>query len=640
MTMLDQMRRHKGWLKWSLGLVVLAFVIFYIPDFLQRTTTGVATAGDTIATVEGRDVTAGDFRRVYEAQLQAYRNAYGANVSEQLLKQLGVEQQTLQQLVDQQAALAEAQRLGIRTTDEEVRQRIFAIPAFQENGVFIGDQRYQQMLRSMRPPMTAPAFEQELRNEIVLDKFRAILTDWVSVTDKEVEDQYRQRNNKIKLAVVTFPAETFRSAATATDEEVASYFTAHQSDFRIPEKRKVRYLLIDIDVLRAKVVVPEANIQRAYNDNSSQYSTPEQVRASHILLRTEGKDEAAVKARAEDLAKQLRAGADFADLAKKNSEDTGSAANGGDLDYFGRGRMVPEFDQAAFSLQPGQISDPIKTQFGYHIIKVVDKKAATVKTLPEVRQQLQDQLAYETAQTQASTLADTIAKEVSQPADLDRAAKAHGLTVQESEPFARDEPIPGVGPSPEGAQRAFEMSEGQVSGPLNTARGIIFETVTAIQPSAAPKLDDVKDRVRDVVLKEKARDLSRQKAAQVAAKVKGASDFASAAKAAGVEAKTTELITRDAPVPDLGVAPAVMDAAFALPVGAVSDPITTDTGTALVKVVDKQEVTPTEWAANRDRFRGELLDDRRSRFFSAYMVKAKGRMKIEVFRDALQRTIG
>jgi peptidyl-prolyl cis-trans isomerase D len=212
--------------------------------------------------------------------------------------------------------------------------------------------------------------------------------------------------------------------------------------------------------------------------------------------------------------------------------------------------------------------------------------------------------------------------------------------VQESEPFARDEPIPGVGPSPEGAQRAFEMSEGQVSGPLNTARGIIFETVTAIQPSAAPKLDDVKDRVRDVVLKEKARDLSRQKAAQVAAKVKGASDFASAAKAAGVEAKTTELITRDAPVPDLGVAPAVMDAAFALPVGAVSDPITTDTGTALVKVVDKQEVTPTEWAANRDRFRGELLDDRRSRFFSAYMVKAKGRMKIEVFRDALQRTIG
>ncbi len=169
MTMLDQMRRHKSWLKWSLGFVALALVIFFIPNFLQQNPAG-AISGDTVATIEGRDITAGEFRRTYDAQLQAYRNAYGGNVSEQLLKQLGIDQQIIQQLVDQQAALAEAERLGIRASDEEVRQRIFATPAFLENGAFIGEQRYQQLLRSQRPPMTPAQFENAIRDELVIDE--------------------------------------------------------------------------------------------------------------------------------------------------------------------------------------------------------------------------------------------------------------------------------------------------------------------------------------------------------------------------------------------------------------------------------------------------------------------------------------
>ena len=249
MTMLDQMRRHMGWLKWSLGLVVLAFVIFYIPDFLRGNAAG-AALGDTVATVQGRDITAGEFRRAYEAQLQAYRNAYGGNVSEQLLKQLGIDQQILQQLVDQQAALVEADRLGIKASDEEVRQRIFSAPAFQENGAFIGEQRYQQLLRSQRPPLSPAEFERSVREELVLDKLRAVLTDWMSTTDKELEAEYRLRNDKVKLAVVTFIADTFRPEATASDAEVAAHFNAHQGDFKIPEKRKVRYLLVDADAIR------------------------------------------------------------------------------------------------------------------------------------------------------------------------------------------------------------------------------------------------------------------------------------------------------------------------------------------------------------------------------------------------------
>jgi peptidyl-prolyl cis-trans isomerase D len=636
MTMLDRMRRHRDWLKWSLGLVCVAFVLFYIPDFLRGTGAD-AASGDTVAKVEGREITSADFRRTYQAQLQAYRSAYGNNMSDQLLKQLGIEQQILQQMVDERAALAEAERLGIKVSDEEVRQRIFAMPAFQENGGFIGEARYQQLLRMQRPPLVASEFEDNIRHGLAVEKLRGSLTDWLSVNDAELEREYRRRNDKVKLAVVSFTADSFRTQVTATDAEVSSYFDAHKSDFKIPEKRKIRYLLIDIEALRAKTVVPAADIEREYNNNSEQYTTPEQVRASHILLKTEGKDDAAVKAKAEELLKQARAGADFAELAKKNSEDEASAKNGGDLDYFGRGRMVPEFDQTVFAMQPGTISDVIKTQYGYHIIKLVDKKNATTRPLAEVRQQLNDQLAYQRAQAQAADLSQNLEKQISKPADLDKVAKAQGLTVQESGFFARDEPIVGLGPSPEAANKAFEMKVNDVSGALRASRGFVFETVVAKQEPREAKFDEVKDRAREEVVKQKARDLSKQKAAEIAAKLKAAPDFEKAAKAAGVEAKTTDLIAHDAPIPDLGNAPAVEDAAFKLPVGAVSDPIATDTGTAVIKVLEKKEVTPEEWTSSKDRFREELLTDRRNRFFSAYMVKAKQKMKIEVNRESLQR---
>jgi peptidyl-prolyl cis-trans isomerase D len=639
MTMLDRMRRHRNWLKWSLGLVVLAFIIFYIPDFLSDPTADLAAA-DTVAVVDGREIRADEFRRTYQSQLQAYRQAYGGNMSEQLLKQLGVEQQILQQMVDERASLAEAERLGVAVSDEEVRQRILAIPAFQENGAFIGEQRYRDLLNMQRPPITIPEFEDSVRRSLVVEKLRASVTDWVSVPDKELDAEYRRRNDKVKLAVVSFTADSFRPDVTATDQEVASHFEANKESFRIPEKRKIRYVLVDVDAMRAKVTVPQADLERFYNDNLEQYSTPEQLRASHILLKTAGKDDAAVRAQAESLAKEARAGADFAALAKKHSEDEGTAPNGGDLDFFGRGRMVPEFDTAVFAMEQGQVSDPVKTEYGYHVIKLVEKKTGTNRTFDEVKPQITEQLAFERAQAQAADLAQKLDSEVNTPADLDRVAKANGLQVQESGFFARDEPIMGLGASPEAAARAFEMEPGQVSDALASGRGFVIETVVEKKDAYLPGLDEVKERVREEVMGRKAREFGRQKAAEVAAKVKGAANFEAAAKAAGFEAKTTELITREAPIPDLGVAAPVMEAAFKLPAGAVSDPIDTETGTAIVKVLEKQEVSEAELVSNRDQFRQDLLADRRNRFFSAYMVKAKQKMKIEVNREALQRVVG
>ncbi len=651
MTMLDRMRRHKSWLKWSLGLVCLAFVIFYIPDFLRGS--GADASSETIARVEGQDITAGEFRRSYQARLQMYRSAYGAQVNEQLFKQLGIDQQILQQMVDERAALAEAERVGVHVSDEEVRLHILTMPSLQENGQFIGEQRYQQALRNLRPPQTAAEYEESVRRGLTVEKLRASLTDWLTVPDKEIEQEYRRRNDKVKLAVVSVTADTFRAQVNVSDADVAAYFEAHSSDFKIGEKRKIRYLLVDVDALRAKAVVSPAEVERTYNNNIERYTTPEQIRASHILLKTDSKDDeaakvtaekekddATVKAKAEEVLKQAKAGADFGELAKKYSQDETNAKLGGDLDFFPRGQNVPEFDDVAFAMTPGQISDLVKTKFGYHIIKLVDKKPAVTRPLADVRAQITDQLAYEKAQAQAATMAQALEKEISKPADLDRVAKAQGLAVQESGFFARDEPVLGLGSSADAAARAFELKAGEVAGSIRTSRGFAFLTFVEKHDPYVPKLDEVKDKVREEVTKQKARDLSQQKAAEIAAKLKSASDFEKAAKAAGVEAKSTELVAHDAPLPDIGVAPAVMDAAFKLPEGGVSDAIATDNGTVVVKVVEKKEVTLADWTAAKDRFREELVNDRRNKFFSAYMVKAKQRMKIEVNRETLQRVVG
>jgi len=638
MTMLDRMRRHKNWLKWSLAIVVVSFVLLYIPSFMRDGAQG-AASNAVVADVEGREITAAQFRRMYQQQMQAYRQSYGANVDDKLLKQLGIDQRIVQQMIQEEASLAEASRLGIKASDAEVRERILSLPAFQENGQFIGDQRYRQLLRMQTPPMRPDEFEDQVRRSIAVEKLQAALTGWMTVSDSDVVREFTKRNEKIKVQVANFPADKFREGVVATDADVARQFEGHKESYRIPEKRKVRYVTIDQEALRQRATVTGQQIERAYNDNIRQYSTPEQVRASHILLKTEGKDDATVKKQAEELLAKIKAGANFEELARKNSQDEGSAVKGGDLDFFNKGQMVPEFDKAAFSMQPGQLSDLVKSTFGYHIIKVTDKKAASTKTLAQVRPQIEDQLKYEQAQTAAKKLADQVAGELKKPSDFDPVARARGLHSGESGMFLPDEPVAGIGMAPSVTQQAFQMKQGEVSEPLRTPQGYAFITVTGKQDPYIPKLDEVKTKVRDDVVKQKAIDAARQKASSITAALKGG-HFEQAAKGAGLDVKTTDLIGRGAPMGDAGVSPALDAAAFALPAGAVSDPVVTENGAAVVKVVERKDVAPDELAKQKDTLRTELLSERKNKFFGAYMTKARQRMKININRDTIAQIVG
>lgn len=639
MTMLDRMRRHKGWLKWSLALVVLTFVVFYIPDFLT-TTTG-ASPNETIADVEGEPITVGSFTRRYNAQVHAYRNAYGGQMNDQLLKQLGIDRQILQQLIDEEAMVAESRKQGITVSNVEIRERILALPGFQESGKFVGEQRYRQILQIQNPPLTTTEFENSLRRALMIEKLRTALTGWMSVNDTDVIAEFRKRNEKVKLDVVPVTAEAFKSQVTVTDAELVPFFEKARDKYRIGEKRKIKYAQVNVEQVRGTITVPEAEIAAFYQQNLSQYQTPAQVRASHILFKLEGKDEKVVQALAADVLKKATApGADFAALAKQYSEDDSNNQNGGDLDYFGRGRMVAEFEQAAFGMKAGEISNLVKTAFGFHIIKVVDNKSDQTRPLAEVRTELEDQLKWQKAQAEAERIAKSLEATTKTPADLDKVAKERNLAVVETGLVASDEPIQGVGAQPEISGRVFGMKEGEVTPAMRVATGWVFATVTGRQDSYLPQLAEVKAKVADDVRQEKAAEMAKQRATAIATELKNAKDFAAAAKRAGLEVKTTELVARGTAIPDLGISEAVDAAAFALPPGGVSDAISTATGTAVIRVVEKVGVTDTEVESGKDVLRDELVNGRRDKFFGAYMQKAKSGLKINIKQDTLARITG
>jgi peptidyl-prolyl cis-trans isomerase D len=579
-------------------------------------------------------VLVGTYQRALNMQVQNLRSAYGDQFDERMLQQLGIGQRILQQLLDEEAVQAEARRLGIRVSDEEVKQRIMSIPAFQVNGQFMGSERYEQFLRMQRPPIRASEFEADMRRQLTSEKLQTLVTAWVQVEDADVDKEFLRRNEKVKLELSVFTANQFRASIQPTDAEIKAQFSANPENYRLPEKRRVRFLALDANALKSRMTVTPAEITEAYDQNKSMFSTPEQIRASHILLKTEGKDKAAVRKQMEPILAKVKAGGDFAALAKQYSED-GSKDAGGDLDYKGRGAFVKPFEDAVWALEVGQTSGIVESEFGFHIIKLMDKQAAVNRTLDQVRPQLEDQVKAQKAQVEARKKADEVAGQIKTAADLDKVAASEKLTISDSGLFARDEPLAGIGFAPAVSAKAFELPIGQVSEKLETAQGFAWITVVESKPSALPTIDQVKDKVKDDVIRLKAVDVAKAKAETMAKAAKA--NFAAAAKAAGVEVKTTELITRGTALPEIGVNQQVEDAVFKLKQGDTSGPISTDNAVVVVHVKERQDPKPGDLAGAKDTLKEELRQQKQNEFFTAYMAKARDKFSLTYNQKTLQQ---
>ena len=632
------MRRHRKWLFGFLWLVIAAFIILYIPAFDVDAEMGL---GAPVAEVADRKITVGEFQRSYLRQRQMYQTMYQGRLTDELLRRLGLEEQTLQGLIDERVLALEAERLGIKVDDETVKRRLATSPEFQQDGRFLGAGEIRRRLE--RQGVSVREFEESLRASILRERLIALVTDGVRASEAEAERDFRRRNEQIKAEYVLVPADT--TGIAATDDEVRAWFEARKDSYRLPERRVLAYVLADAASFRPRVTVTEGERRAYYESHRDEFVQPGELCASHVLVKVaapgaaEGHPEEEARRIAQAALDELKAGADFAAVAKRVSEDLGSASQGGDLGCFPRGRMVPEFDEAAFALAAGEMSEVVRTSFGYHVIKATARKDDVDPPLAELTPKLTAAVTAEKAEAMAQEKARAIGAALADGARLEDAARDQGLAVQKTEPVGRAEVKPPLS-SPALVARAFELEKGETAREtFRVPGGFAFLAVEDVQPPRVPDLKEITEKVRaDVV-----RDKAFQKAAAAAGALRAAAEqggLDKAASAAGLARKQTEAaVSRGQAIGELG-ASAGLEAAFDLPVNALSEPLRTPAGFAVVRVTEKTPYDPAAFAKEKEALVESLTEQRRGQMFQAYMQEARKRFPVTRRPDVIERVTG
>jgi peptidyl-prolyl cis-trans isomerase D len=609
-----------------IGMASVSMVVYLIPGL---TNTGVASA-DTYAVIyphwysrfisSGMTVSQQEVDKLARQEMQ--RQHYPDNP---MLLNL-FEQRVGPQLVQKQILLAEAEKLGIQATNDDVIKFLhkgqfgeFLFP----NGQFIGDDRYSAFIASQFN-LSVAEFEDEIRQEIQIQRLQSMITAGVSVSDSEVRDGYRKSNIKIKFDYAVISADDLSKQINPSDSDLQSFFKTNAARYAtaVPEERTIAYFAFTPDQLPGGVFQPtQQEIQQYFNAHQSEYEIPEQARSRHILIKvpagSDAKTDAAAKAKAEGILKQLQGGANFADLAKQNSDDTGSKVQGGELGFYRRGATVPEFEKALFTQKIGDI-EIVKSQFGYHIIQVEERQPAHAQSLNEVLPTIQATLIRQMEAQAESGYAQTLTSEALKNG-LEKTAAAHHLQVVTTPPVGRQGVIAGV---PDGSQmigKAFESKQGDPPQSAPTGEGYAIFQVTGIAPAHAPTFDAWKSHIADDYRQQMLPALLSLKTKQLADKAKSENDLAKAAKEEGASFKTSDLVGPSAQVPDLGQVAQAAPQLFDLSVGNISGPIGTQRTGVVAKLVDKQEPTADDIAKNFDQQKDQMLEERRSEAFAVFM---------------------
>jgi peptidyl-prolyl cis-trans isomerase D len=636
------MRRHRRWLYVFLWLVIAAFIILYIPALTGTQSEG--TPSEAVATVGGLPVTVGEFQRTYQRQKQVYDRLYQGRMTPAMLKQLGLEEQVFESLVSDRIVELEAKRLGITVSDDAVARAISTAPEFQDGGRFIGTDEIRRRLDLQG--MTEEQFAEALRQQLTRASLMDLVGSAAVVSDAEVERELARRNDQVKVEYVLADAERFRAGAAPTEDEIKARFEAKKDQYRIPERRVLSYALLDREALRPGVVVTDRDLEVYYQDHRDEFRQEAEACASHILVKVkqgeagEGHPEAEAKAIAQGLLDQVKAGGDFAAIARKSSEDQGSAANGGDLGCFPPGRMVPQFDDAVFDLAPGQVSDLVKTNFGYHIIRLASKKEETTAPLAQVkdrvRAEVEDRKMSQLGEQKAQAIADALARGKS----LEEAAKAQGIAVKTSPPFARTDTPAGLA-SPTLVARAFEMKKGDTEKEgFAVPAGAVFVSLADVQPAHTPRLEEVHDRVKADLVEERVFAQAQALAEAVRARAETAGLEKAAAASGLVRKETPSLVSRGQALADLGTGLALETAAFSLPEGALSEPVRTTAGYAVLRVLERKSADPADLARQKAAVAAQLRDQKRQELFRAFIVAARERYAVTRNVAAYRRATG
>jgi len=419
-----------------------------------------------------------EYQTAYSNLYRFYQNIYREQLTPDLEKQLRIRQQALDALIEHALLLQEGKRLGIKVSQEELVKSIAQIPVFQENGVF-SKERYLQVLAYQR--MTPDGFEAIQKRQLLTEKVRERIQEGITVTDEDIEQEYRSQNEKVNIAFLRLAPALFENSVSVKEEALQSYFAEHREDFRIPETIALRYLQFEPAHYEKEITFEQEELEKYYRRHLDSYEIPEQVKAAHILIKVTAKADPAIRQKKRALAEKIlgeaRSGKNFAKLARTYSDDAASIAQGGDLGYFNRETMAAAFEKAAFDLNPGEISDIVETPFGYHIIKCEGRIEAGLKPLADVLDNVKENLRVQKARHLALEKAMDAYNINRKSGDLEKAAKENDLGIKETGFFSQRETIDGLGDAPEISAAAFALKPGELAKPVNLPQGIFLFTV-------------------------------------------------------------------------------------------------------------------------------------------------------------------
>jgi peptidyl-prolyl cis-trans isomerase D len=617
-----------------LVIICASMAITLIPGGLGSSLGFSGPPAGVLATVGDEQVTVNEVQREARAMLQRQFPQGGAQMSMLLPMFTG---QAAQQLINEKVMVAEAHRLGLRTNDEELRDDLQHGPlgaTFFPDGKFVGQEEYSDFIQ--RNNMTIDQFEKLEKDYILIRKLHALVSASAFVPDSEVHEEFLHRNTKIKFDYAVITQADILKGLHPTDEELKAFYDRNKASYAnsIPEKRQIKYAVVETSKVAANVNVSEQELESYYDQHRDEYRVPEEVKVRHILIKTplpapgQQEDAKAVneaRAKADDVLKQLKAGGDFAKLAEKYSEDT-TAKDGGELGWIGRGRTVPEFERAAFSLPKGQISDLVKSSYGFHIIQVEDKHEAHVKPLSEVKNEITEKVKQQKAERATETAAEALLS-AARTDGLDKAAAAKGDAVVTTDFVGRNENLPGLGSNPTLMDNVFNEPDKAPPDMVQVAQGYVVFQLLGVHPPATPTFEEIRARVESEFKNQRAAFLLQQKTHELADRAKADHDLKKAAKDLGANFMTSDFVTPDGQVPSVGSLTGPASAIFSLKQGETSGPIISGANGFVAQLLDRQVPTEQEYAAKKDEIRQSLLEAKQNDMFELFLASLRKDME-------------
>lgn len=615
---LDLFRRQKSVLKYFLWFVIITLSAGMLLLFVS-TPTGVRSGlgSREVASVDGQPISVAEYRQQYDQMLRIYRQIYKQQDSK-FFKKMGLGQMALKQLISSYAILTEADRLGITVTPEEIYNQILSYPAFKQGGKFVGKERYQQILTANN--MTPQQFEQDIRNELLRQKLQAILTDGIRPTSDEIRQKFLDQNQQAKVRYVAFNR-TALPSPQVPDKDLKAYFDQHKAQYKSQEKRKVKYVMVTVKPTDVSVTPQE--IQQSMPHGQK----PEMIRASQILIAPKkGETTEAARKRAEGILTQLRAGSDFAQTAKKYSDDASSRDKGGDLGFFGKGKLPAAVEEVAFSLHKGEISQLVQAPDGFHILKLTDIQRTGQEAAVE------QQLRQEKADREARNRANRVDHDLKTGSTLEQVAQKYQLKVQETPLFGLGDTLPQLPVRSDFNQTVFSLQKGALTDPYVIRNGeLVIAQLDEIKAPEQLQFADVRDQVIKDYRKDKAEETARKSAFDFYDALKdGKASFEKMAAQKHLKVSTTKFFKKGANVDNiLKFSPKVQDEAFSLPEGGVSSPVVVADNYVVIQVVDRTPFDEEKFKKEKDSISQQLAMQKRNQFFTSYVQNLVNRLQKE-----------